>query len=154
MTEEFSNSETSLSLEWSDYIKGGKAVRLSGIFDKLNYRVRKALFVKSVKCSFSTVHCKLMSEGLCVADMHFLIQTIAKDVPVVQPEKSAAVLKNESSKVSLLEQKEIYLLPTVRMTNLLHSEIDVLLSETGKEMHVFGEHIYSYTTLTFNFDFG
>lgn len=135
MTEELINSESSLSLEWSAYIKGGKAVRLSGIFDKLNYRVRKALFVKSVKCSFSTAHCILKSEGLCVAGIHFLIQTIARDIPVAQPEKSSAVLKNENSTVSLLEQKEIHLLPTVRMTNLLHSEIDVVLSETGKEMH-------------------
>ncbi|PNY03612.1 hypothetical protein L195_g000019 [Trifolium pratense] len=148
MTEEFGNYETSLSLEWSDYIKGGKAVRLSGIFEKLNYRVRKALFVKSVKCSFSTVHCKLKSEGLCVADMHFLIQTIARDVPVAQPEKYATLLKNESSKVSLLEQKEIYLLPTVRMTNLLHSDIDVLLSETDKLNLVEYEKIGKQATIS------
>lgn len=135
MTGEFSDSEPSLSLEWSTYIKGGKAVRLSGVFEKLNYRVRKALFAKSAKYSFSTAHCILKSEG-CVTDMHFLIQTIARNIPIAQPEKSAAVLKNENSEVSLLEQKEIYLLPTVRMTNLLDSEIDVVLSETGTEMHV------------------
>lgn len=135
MTEELITSESSFSSEWSAYIKGGKAVRLSGIFDKLNYRVRKALFEKSVKCSFSTAHCTLKSEGVSVSKMHFLIQTIAREVPIASPEKSAAVLKNENSTVSLLEQKEIFLLPTVRMTNLLHSEIDVLLSETGKEMH-------------------
>jgi hypothetical protein len=86
--------------------------------------------------------------------MHFLIQTIARDVPVAQPEKYDTLLKNESSKVSLLEQKEIYLLPTVRMTNLLHSDIDVLLSETGKEMHVLAHIFLFYITLTFNFDFG
>ncbi|KAK7359915.1 hypothetical protein VNO77_01883 [Canavalia gladiata] len=131
ITEELINSGSSLSLEWSDYIKGGKAVRLSGIFNKLNYRVRQALFVKSVKCSFSTTHCTLKSEGVCVANMHFLIQTIARDIPVV-PEQSPAAFKNENSTVSLLEQKEIYLLPTVRMTNLLHSEIDVILSETDQ----------------------
>nr|KYP38230.1 Vacuolar protein sorting-associated protein 13b [Cajanus cajan] len=131
ITEELINSESSLSLEWSDYVKGGKAVRLSGIFNKLNYRVRKALFVKSVKCSFSTTHCILKSEGVRVANMHFLIQTVARDIPVA-PEKSAAALKNENPTVSLLEQKEIYLLPTVRMTNMLHSEIDVLLSETDQ----------------------
>jgi len=28
----------------------------------------------------------------------------------------------------------MYLLPTVRMTNLLHSHIDVILSETGIEI--------------------
>jgi len=65
--------------------------------------------------------------------MHFLIQTVATEIPVA-PEKSAAVLKKDNPTVSLLEKKEIYLLPTVRMTNLLHSEIDVILSETGMEM--------------------
>ena len=120
-------------MEWSDYIKGGKAVRLSGIFNKLNYRVRKALFAKSVKCSFSTAHCTIKSEGVSVANMHFLIQTVARDIPVA-PEKSAVAFKNENPTVSVLEQKEIYLLPTVRMTNLLHSQIDVILSETGIEI--------------------
>ncbi|KAG2408680.1 uncharacterized protein HKW66_Vig0035020 [Vigna angularis] len=131
IAEELINSESSLSLEWSDYIKGGKAVHLSGIFNKLNYRIRKALFEKSVKCSFSTSCCTLKSEGKNIANMHFLIQTIATEIPVV-PEKSAAVLKNDNPTVSLLEKKEIYLLPTVRVTNLLHSEIDVILSETVK----------------------
>lgn len=121
---------------WSDYIKGGKAVHLSGIFNKLNYRIRKALFEKSVKYSFSTSCCTLKSEGKSIANMHFLIQTIATEIPVV-PEKSAAVLKNDNPTVSLLEKKEIYLLPTVRMTNLLHSEIDVILSETGMDMKAF-----------------
>ncbi|KAK7263059.1 hypothetical protein RJT34_30643 [Clitoria ternatea] len=129
--QELINSERSLSLEWSDYIKGGKAVLLTGIFNKLSYRVRKALFAKSVKCSVSTAHCTIKSEGVCVASMHFLIQTVARDIPVA-PEKSGAAFTNENSRVSLLEQKEIYLLPTVRMTNLLHSDIDVVLSETDQ----------------------
>lgn len=128
------NLKRSLSVELSDCIKGGKAVHLSGIFDKLNYRVRKALFVKSVKCSFSTAHCVLNSEGACVGNMHFLIQTIARDVPVAPPEKSSVVCKNDNSPVSLQEQKDIYILPTVRMTNLLHTEIEVLLSETGEAL--------------------
>ncbi|XP_057415880.1 uncharacterized protein LOC130710577 isoform X2 [Lotus japonicus] len=148
MTEELITSESSFSSEWSAYIKGGKAVRLSGIFDKLNYRVRKALFEKSVKCSFSTAHCTLKSEGVSVSKMHFLIQTIAREVPIASPEKSAAVLKNENSTVSLLEQKEIFLLPTVRMTNLLHSEIDVLLSETGQPKLVEYDKIGKQATIS------
>ncbi|KAJ1436546.1 Vacuolar protein sorting-associated protein 13, SHR-binding domain [Sesbania bispinosa] len=148
MTEELINCESSISLEWSAYIKGGKAVRLSGMFDKLNYRLRKALFVKSVKCSFSTAHCLIKSEGVCVASMHFLIQTIARDIPFAPPEKSAAVLKNENSTVSLQEQKEIYLLPTVRMTNLLHSEIDVLLSDTGQSNLVGYDKIGKQATIS------
>ncbi|KAJ1381023.1 Vacuolar protein sorting-associated protein 13, SHR-binding domain [Sesbania bispinosa] len=148
MTEELIYCESSLSLEWSAYIKGGKAVRLSGIFDILNYRLRKALFVKSVKCSFSTAHCLIKSEGVCVASMHFLIQTIARDIPFAPSEKSAAVLKNENSTVSLREQKEIYLLPTVRMTNLLHSEIDVLLSDTGQSNLVGYDKIGKQATIS------
>ncbi|KAF7809778.1 putative vacuolar protein sorting-associated protein 13C [Senna tora] len=132
MAEDMINLKGSLSVEWSDCIKGGKAIHLSGIFDKLNYRVRKALFVKSVKYSFSTARCILKSEGVCIGDMYFLIQTISRDVPVVSPEKSSVVFKNENSPVSLQEQKDIYILPTVRVTNLLHSDIEVLLSETDQ----------------------
>lgn len=133
MTEDLINLKSSLSVEWSDSIKGGKAIRLSGLFDKLSYRVREALFLKSVKYSFSTAHCVLKSEGVCIGHMHFLIQTISRDVPVAPPDKSS-VIRNENSPVTLQEQKEIYILPTVRITNLLHSEIEVLLSETGKQM--------------------
>ncbi|XP_028780071.1 uncharacterized protein LOC114736421, partial [Neltuma alba] len=132
MTKDMTNSETSLSVGWSDCIKGGKAVHLSGIFDKLNYRVRKVLSVKPVKCSFSTAQCALNSEGGNVGNMHFLIQTIARDVPVAPPEKSSVEFKNKNSPVSLQEQKEIHILPTVRMTNLLQCEIEVLLSETDQ----------------------
>ncbi|QHO47810.1 Vacuolar protein sorting-associated proteinb [Arachis hypogaea] len=149
MTEELKKFERSLSLEWSTYVKGGKAVRLSGIFEKLNYRVRKALFSKSDKCSFSTAHCILMSEGERVANMHFLIQTISRDIPVASPEKSAALLKKESLPVSLQEQKEIYLLPTVRMTNLLHSEIDVILSETDQLSTVGYDSIGKQATIAY-----
>ncbi|KAK7858698.1 hypothetical protein CFP56_010476 [Quercus suber] len=47
------NSKNSLSVEWSDDFEGGKAVCLSGFLDQLSYRVRKALFVGSMKCSFN-----------------------------------------------------------------------------------------------------
>ncbi|KAE9614347.1 putative vacuolar protein sorting-associated protein [Lupinus albus] len=147
MAEEMINSESSLSVEWSERIKGGKAVRLSGLFDKLNFRVRKALFVQSVKSSFTTAHCALMSGRVCVANMHFLIQTIARDIPVATPNKSATEL-NENSPVSLLEQKEIYLLPTVRMTNLLHTEIDVLLRETDQPNPAGYENIGKQATIS------
>ena len=126
------NSQSLLSVEWSDDLKGGKAVRLSGIFDKLSYQVRKALLNEAVKCSFSTVQCSLKSEGSHVADMHFLIQIIGRDVPVVQPSNSKEGYEYSSSPVTLQEQKEIFLLPTVKVSNYLRSEIHVFLSETGK----------------------
>lgn len=132
------NSKNSLSVEWSDDFEGGKAVRLSGFLDQLSYRVRKALFVGSMKCSFSTACCILKSNGAHVSSMHFLIQRIGRDVPVIQPDKSRDHLKNSDSPVALQEQKEIFLLPTIKVSNLLYSKIHVLLSERGKTKNFMG----------------
>lgn len=119
-------------MEWSDELKGEKAVRLSGIFDKLNYKLRKALSAEAVKYSFSTAHCTLKSGEAHATDLHFLIQSIGKEVPILQPDNSSDGSESRNSAVALQEQKEIFLLPTVRVSNLLHSEIVVLLTENGK----------------------
>ncbi|CAK7339468.1 unnamed protein product [Dovyalis caffra] len=129
MTDDLINSKSPLSAEWSDELKGGKAVHLSGVFDKLSYKVRKALSVESIKCSFSTACCTLKSGDAHTGNLHFLIQSIGRDVPIIQPDKSSGSSENISSTVALREQKEIFLLPTVRVSNLLHSEIHVLLTE-------------------------
>lgn len=126
------NSKKALSVEWSNELKGGKAVRLSGIFDRLGYEVRRALSIESAKCSFSTAHCSVRSEDAHVTSLHFLIQSVGRDVPIIHPEKSSDGSESKSSAVALQEQKEIFLLPTVQVSNLLHSEIHVLLTETGK----------------------
>lgn len=125
------NSKSPLSAEWSDELKGGKAVFLSGIFDKLSYKVRKALSVDTIKCSFSTAACTLKSGDAHATNLHFLIQSIGRDVPIIQPDKSSGS-SDMTSAVALQEQKEIFILPTVRVSNLLHSEIHVLLTEKGK----------------------
>lgn len=131
ITVDMGSSERSVSVSWSDDFKGGKAVRLTGIFDKLSYKVRKAFSVEYVKCSFSTAHCSLKAEGEHIGNIHFLIQIIGRDVPVMLPEKSGDASESKDSPVALQEQKEIFLLPTVRVSNLLQSEIHVFLSETG-----------------------
>ncbi|OMO56804.1 hypothetical protein CCACVL1_26268 [Corchorus capsularis] len=123
------HSDTPLSVEWSDEIKGGKAIRLSGIFDRLSYEVRKALSVGSVKCSFSTTYCTVKSAAENVSDMHFLIQSIGREVPILKPDKCKDGVENTNPPISLQEQKEVFILPTVRVSNLLHSEIHVLLTE-------------------------
>ncbi|XP_059638646.1 uncharacterized protein LOC132280907 isoform X2 [Cornus florida] len=123
------NFKKSLSVEWSEELKGGKAVHLSGLFDKLSYKVRKALSVEPVRCSFSTAHCSLKSQDGHVADVHFLIQSIGRDIPVVKPQNNGYTPGNRNLPVALREQKEIFLLPTVRVSNLLQSEIHVLLTD-------------------------
>lgn len=119
-------------MEWSDELKGGKAFHLSGIFDKLSYEVRKALSVESDNCSFSTARCALTSQDTHVASMHFLIQIIRRNVPIVEPNRSGDGSENKSVPIALQEQKKIFLLPTVRVSNLLHMEIHVLLTDSGK----------------------
>ena len=137
MSNDLIQSDTPLSVEWSDEIRGGKAIRLSGIFDKLSYEVRKALAVGSVKCSVSTTYCKVQSAAAHVSDMHFLIQSIGREVPIMKPDKSKDGLENRNAPLSLQEQKEVFILPTVRVSNLLHSEIQVLLNETSKTCKFF-----------------
>ncbi|CAI0554327.1 unnamed protein product [Linum tenue] len=124
------NSMSPVSAEWSDDFKGGKAVRLSGIFDKLGYKVRKALSVESMKCSFSTAYCSLKSEDAHIIDLHFLIQNIGRDIPIAQPDTNHDGSESRNSAVALREQREIFILPTVRVSNLLDSDIQVLLTET------------------------
>lgn len=121
------DSGKSYSAEWSDNLKGGKAVRLSGVIDKFSYQVRKAFSAQSWKYSFSTISCSLQCGNAHLANMHFLVQSMGRDVPIIQPNDTP---ESRNPSIALLEQKEIFLLPTVRVSNLLESDIDVLLSET------------------------
>lgn len=133
ITEYLSIAKKLISVEWSDDLKGGKAVRLSGIFDKLSYKVRKAFLVEPARYSFSTVCCSLRYEGGEVADLFFLVQSVARNIPVVQPNNHGYVPGNWDSPLALQEQKEIFLLPTVRVFNLLQEEVHVLLTDMGKK---------------------
>ncbi|KAL3346536.1 hypothetical protein AABB24_025135 [Solanum stoloniferum] len=116
---------------WSDDLRGGKPVRLSGIFDKLTYQVRKAFSFQPIKYSLSTAHCAIVSEDGRVANIHFLVESIGKDVPIIYPDNFGYARVDKNSPVALQEQKEIFLLPTVRFTNFLEMEIHVKLNDTG-----------------------
>ncbi|XP_022132801.1 uncharacterized protein LOC111005570 isoform X3 [Momordica charantia] len=142
------NSMNSKSVEWSDDFKGEKAVHLSGIFDKLSYKVRKALMVGSEKYSFSTSSCKLLVDGGHVNNLHFLIQCVGRDVHILQPDESGNRFDNSHSSDVLQEQKQIFLLPTVRVSNLLYSEIHVLLSETDTSTINEDSHIGTRATIS------
>lgn len=124
--------KNSRSVDWSDDFKGEKAVHLSGIFDKLSYKVRKALMVGLEKYSFSTASCKLLVDDGREDYLHFLIQCIGKDVHIMLPDESGNRSDNSHSSDVLQVQKQIFLLPTVRVFNSLYSNIHVLLTGTGK----------------------
>lgn len=116
--------------EWSDELKGGKAARLSGLFDKIGYHVRKAFPLESEKSSFTTARISSKTEEVndLVNDLHFLIQSTKKDVPILQHDGL------KSSTVALVEQKEIYILPTVHISNFLQSEIHVVLTDKERSL--------------------
>lgn len=52
-------------------------------------------------------------------------------MPVESSDKLRDGFKNRDLPIALQEQKEIFLLPTIRVSNLLHTQIYVVLSETG-----------------------
>ncbi|RVW57280.1 hypothetical protein CK203_111285 [Vitis vinifera] len=57
---------------------------------------------------FHTAHCSLKAEGAHIGNMHFLIQSIGRNVPVMLPDKSGDPSENRNSPVALQEQKEIF----------------------------------------------
>ncbi|KAL0332240.1 UNVERIFIED_CONTAM: Vacuolar protein sorting-associated protein 13a [Sesamum calycinum] len=116
------------SIEWSDELKGGKTVRLSGLFNKLSYRVRKAFSVNPTKFSLSSASCAVKSEVGSVTNIYFLIQTVGKAIPIVNPDSSGYAPGNRNSPVAMQEQKELFLLPTIQVNLHLvadpHSTLD------------------------------
>ncbi|EOA26077.1 hypothetical protein CARUB_v10019496mg [Capsella rubella] len=147
--------EKSLASEWSEELEGGKAVRLTGIFDKLSYGVKRALSIESVKVSLTTTYCSVTSASQCVGKVHFLIHSIRREVPIIRPDASSDVLEKQKACIALREQKEIFLLPTVQVSNFLSSEAAILLTETDQftsmEKHSIGKHATVQSGKTMDF---
>lgn len=82
-----------------------------------------------MKSSLSTVFCSLSVEGSHLTNLHFLIEAISRNVPVIRPPNTGDASETSTSPVALQEQREIFIFPTVQVSNLLQSEILVLLTE-------------------------
>ncbi|KAL0450266.1 UNVERIFIED_CONTAM: hypothetical protein Slati_1583000 [Sesamum latifolium] len=136
------------SIEWSDELKGGKTVCLSGLFNKLSYRVRKAFSVNPTKFSLSTASCAVKSEEGSVTNIYFLIQTVGKAIPIVNPDSSGYAPGNRNSPVAMQEQKELFLLPTVQVSNLLHTEIHVSLTDRDPHSTMDSDNTWSQATIS------
>ncbi|GAB2259820.1 hypothetical protein Droror1_Dr00010675 [Drosera rotundifolia] len=124
--ENMKNSENLSSVEWSEDLKGGKAILLSGILDKLAYKVRDAFSANAWKCSFSTACCVVRAGDSRPFAMHFLVQSLERDVPIKKPDDG---VKSGKSLMAIQEQKEIFLLPTLRVSNLLQLDVRVHVHE-------------------------
>ncbi|XP_047048194.1 uncharacterized protein LOC124653172 isoform X1 [Lolium rigidum] len=118
-------------VQWSEDITGEKAIRISGVIDKLNYNLRKAFSIDSMKSSFSSLSCPVSIDGQHVTDLHFLIHTLGRDVPL-QPTNGTRV-SGRSASVALQLQREIFIYPTVQVYNFLQTDIHVLLTDSQPE---------------------
>ncbi|CAM0949165.1 unnamed protein product [Alopecurus aequalis] len=128
---EQSNLSHETLVQWSEDITGEKAVRVSGVIDKLNYTIRKAFSIDSMKSSFSSLSCPVSVDGQHVTNLHFLIHTLGRDVPL-QPANGTRVF-GRSASVALQLQREIFIYPTVQVYNFLQTDIHVLLTDSQPE---------------------
>jgi len=71
--------------------------------------------------------CPVFVNGHHVTDLHFLIHTLGRDVPV-QP-TNGTHLSERSSPVTLQVQREIFVYPTVEVHNFLQTDIHVVLTD-------------------------
>ncbi|KAL6847035.1 hypothetical protein ACP4OV_022888 [Aristida adscensionis] len=122
------NTSQTASVNWSEDITGEKAIRISGVIEKLNYNLRKAFNVDSIKSSFSSLSCPIFVDGHHVTDLYFLIHTLGRDVPV-QPTNGTSV-SDRSAPVALQFQREIFVYPTVQVYNFLQTDIHVVLTDS------------------------
>ena len=114
-------------VKWSEDIIGEKTIRISGVIEKLNYNLRKAFNVDSMKSSFSSLSCPVLSNGHHVTDLHFLIHILVRDVPVL-PTNGTRV-SERSAPVALQFQREFFIYPTVQVYNFLQTDIHVVLTD-------------------------
>ncbi|TVT99078.1 hypothetical protein EJB05_55577, partial [Eragrostis curvula] len=130
---EISEHSTNISqpalVKWSEDITGEKAIRLSGVIDRLNYNLRKAFHVDSMKSSFSSLSCPVFVNDHHVTDLHFLIHTLGRDVPVQPTNGTRLSDRSARAPVALQFQREIFIYPTVQVYNFLQTDVHVVLTD-------------------------
>ncbi|KAL5225980.1 hypothetical protein ABZP36_012619 [Zizania latifolia] len=118
-------------VKWSEDVTGEKAVHMSGVMEKLNYNIRRVFSVDSMKSSFSSLSCPVSVDGQYVTDLHFLVHTLGRDVPL-HPTNDTRVFERNAA-VALQLQREIFIYPTVQVYNFLQTDINVVLTDCQSE---------------------
>jgi len=116
------------SFEWSDDVKGVKAVHISGLFDKLSHHIKKTFYGQTAECYFSMIHCGLNTPGTKIKDLYFLVRTTKRKLYVGTPHTSEQ-RKPQSRRVVWQEQQDIWIMPTIQVSNLLDLKIAVTSSD-------------------------
>lgn len=103
---------------------------ISGVLEKLNYKLRRAFGFCSFNSLFNCLSCPLSVEGMQASDLHFLVHTVERNVPLQSPlDGGSNSEKNSTSTMALRMQREIFIYPTVQVYNFLQSPILVVLGE-------------------------
>uniref|UniRef100_A0A0E0FDV7 Vacuolar protein sorting-associated protein 13 VPS13 adaptor binding domain-containing protein n=1 Tax=Oryza meridionalis TaxID=40149 RepID=A0A0E0FDV7_9ORYZ len=118
-------------VKWSEDITGEKAVRISGVMEKLNYNIRRAFSIDSMKSSFSSLSCDVSIDGQHVTALHFLVHTLSREVPL-HPTNGSPVFDRNAT-VAFQLQREIFIYPTVQVYNFLQTDIHVILTDCEPE---------------------
>lgn len=124
----FADGEGSPSFEWSDDLKGVKAVCISGLFDKLSYHIKKSFYGKNAESCFSMIRCGQNSLGTKTKDLYFLVRTTKRKLSVGTP-YTPENPKPQSQIVAWQEQQDILILPTIQVSNLMDMKIAVTTSD-------------------------
>lgn len=121
-----------IMFDWSEDIKGTKPFRISGFLEKLKYGLAKSIKGRSSQHSFGTVVCNtrvdksLDGNAKSSHALHLFIQITRRFVPLSSIKDNDKDLAGGSGAI-LQEQVELVLLPTIRVYNLLESNIIVTL---------------------------
>jgi hypothetical protein len=108
----FADGERPPSFEWSDDLKGVKAVRISGLFDELSHHIKKTFYGQTAESCFSMIHCGLNIMGTKIKDLYFLVRTTKRKLSVVKT-RNPEPQRPQSQIVAWKEQHDILILPTI-----------------------------------------
>ena len=120
--------------EWSEDIKGMKPFRISGFLEKLKYGLTKTIKGRTSRHAFGTVLCTTRideSHAKSLRGVHLFVQITRRLIPLTSM-KDNDKYQAAGSGATLQEQLELVILPTIRVYNLLESNITVNLSAASE----------------------
>ena len=80
----FADGERPPSFEWSDDLKGVKAIRISGLFDELSHHIKKTFYGQTTESYFSMIHCDLNIMGTKIKVLYPIVRTTKGKLSVVK----------------------------------------------------------------------
>lgn len=126
--------------EWSEDIKGEKAIRVSGFLEKLQYGLKKTLKGRNLASSFGTIYCSTRAtahdkgdNSLYSRGVYMCIRSTRRMVSLTSI-SSQDTTEVSRSVITWQEQQELVLLPTIHVYNFLQMQISITFGKGEKEL--------------------